>query len=74
MRISYRWLKELIDFDLDPEELARRLTLLGLEIESIERPGAEVREVWIGRILEIKPHPDADKLVVCQTDVGKGDP
>ncbi|GMV91550.1 MAG: phenylalanine--tRNA ligase beta subunit [Candidatus Hydrogenedentota bacterium] len=74
MRISYRWLKELVEFDLDPEELARRLTLLGLEIESIERPGAEVREVWVGRILEIKPHPDADKLVVCQTDVGKDDP
>ena len=74
MRISYRWLKELVDFDLDSEELARRLTLLGLEIESIERPGAEIREVYIGRILDIQPHPDADKLVVCQTDVGHADP
>jgi phenylalanyl-tRNA synthetase beta chain len=74
MRISYRWLKELVDFDLEPEDLARRLTLLGLEIESMERPGAGIREVYIGRILEIKPHPDADKLVVCQTDVGKPQP
>lgn len=74
MRISYRWLKELVDFDFDPEELGRRLTLLGLEIESIERPGAGLRNVYIGRILDIKPHPDADKLVVCQTEVGKSEP
>jgi len=74
MRISYRWLKELVDFDLGVEDLAYRLTTLGLEIESIERPGAEIREVYIGRILDIKPHPDADKLVVCQTDVGQPEP
>jgi phenylalanyl-tRNA synthetase beta chain len=74
MRISYRWLKELVEFDLDAEELARRLTLLGLEIESIERPGAGMRSVYIGRILDIKPHPDADKLVVCQTEVGTSEP
>lgn len=74
MRISYRWLKELVEFDLDPEELARRLTLLGLEIESVERPGADVSKVYIGRILDIQPHPDADKLVVCQTDVGQSTP
>ncbi|MCC6699625.1 MAG: phenylalanine--tRNA ligase subunit beta [Candidatus Hydrogenedentes bacterium] len=74
MRISYRWLKELVDFDLSPEDLAHRLTMLGLEIESVERPGAGVSGIRIGKIMDIKPHPDADKLVVCQTDVGQGDP
>ena len=74
MRISYRWLKELVDFELSPDDLAHRLTLLGLEIESIDRPGAGVSGIRIGKILDIKQHPDADKLVVCQTDVGQGDP
>ncbi len=74
MRISYRWLKELVDFDLDVEALAQRLTLLGLEIESVERPGQGIREVYIGRILDIQSHPDADKLVVCKTDIGLSDP
>ncbi|MCC6487670.1 MAG: phenylalanine--tRNA ligase subunit beta [Candidatus Hydrogenedentes bacterium] len=74
MRISYRWLKELVDFDLSPDDLAHRLTMLGLEIESVERPGLGVSGIRIGKILDIKPHPDADKLVVCQTDVGQRDP
>lgn len=70
MRVSLNWLKEYVDIDLSPEELAHEMTMLGLEIESIERLGGDIREVYVGRILSIEPHPDADKIVVCQTDVG----
>lgn len=74
MKVSLNWLKEFVDIDLGIDELAHRLTMLGLEIESVERPGAEITKVIIGKILEIKPHPDADKLVVCQTDTGEANP
>ncbi|MCC6797480.1 MAG: phenylalanine--tRNA ligase subunit beta [Candidatus Hydrogenedentes bacterium] len=74
MKVSLNWLKEFVDIDLGVDELAHRLTMLGLEIESVERPGAEITKVVIGKILDIKPHPDADKLVVCQTDTGEANP
>ncbi len=70
MRVSLNWLKEYVDIDIGAEELAHELTMLGLEIEAIERPGAEISGVYIGKILSIEPHPDADKLVVCKTDIG----
>lgn len=74
MRISLNWLKEYVDIPVDVMTLAEHLTMLGLEIEAIERPGAEISEVYIGQILSIEPHPDADKLVVCRTDIGREDP
>ncbi|MDX9974589.1 MAG: phenylalanine--tRNA ligase subunit beta [FCB group bacterium] len=74
MRVSLNWLKELIDITMPVDELAHQLTMLGLEIESVERPGEEIREVYVGQIVSIEPHPDADKLVVCKTDVGGAEP
>ena len=70
MRISLNWLRDYVDIDVPVEELAHQMTMLGLEIESIERLGDDVQEVYVGKILSIEPHPDADKIVVCQTDVG----
>lgn len=74
MRVSLNWLKEFIDLDLSAEELAHELTMLGLEIEAIDRPGAEISQVVVGQIQSIDPHPEADKLVVCKTDVGTAEP
>jgi len=74
MRVSLNWLREYVDIDLGVDELAHKMTMLGLEIEAIERPGAEVKNVFVGQILSIDPHPNADKLVVCKTDVGQGEP
>ena len=70
MRISLSWLQEYVDIDVTVEELAHQMTMLGLEIESIEQLGEDVQEVYVGQIVAIEPHPDADKIVVCQTDVG----
>ena len=73
MRISLHWLKEYVDVNYTAEELAHQLTMLGLEIESIERPGESIDQIYIGQIESIEPHPDADKLVVCQTRINDGE-
>jgi len=70
MRISLNWLKEYVDIDVGPDELAEVMTMLGMEVESVDRPGDEVQGVVVGKVLEKNPHPDADKLTVCKTDVG----
>lgn len=74
MRVSLNWLKEYTDIKGVAEEIAAQMTMLGLEIEAIDRPGAEIRNVLIGKILSIERHPDADKIVVCKTDVGGPEP
>ena len=71
MRISLNWLRELVDVAIAPEELAETLTMAGFEVEEIEdrRPWAD--GVVLGKIVAIEQHPNADKLRVCQVDVGK---
>ena len=69
MRISLNWLREFVDIDPNVDTLAHELTMLGLEIEAIEHLGAGLSHVVVGQIKTIEPHPDADKLVVCTTDV-----
>lgn len=72
MNVSIKWLKEYIDFDLSPEVLAERLLMLGMEIESIKRLGEGLDRVVVGRINAVEKHPKADKLVLCNVDVGSG--
>ncbi len=74
MKIIYSWLKEFVDFDWSPEELASRLTMTGLEIEGIERVGASFKGVIIGKVVSREKHPNADKLSVCRVDLGDGHP
>ena len=74
MRVSLRWLRDYVDVDLTVDELAEQLTMLGLEIEKIERMGDDIKGVVVGKILTTDPHPDADKLTVCTTDVGQAAP
>lgn len=71
MNVTLNWLKTYIDFAMSASELAERLTMLGLEVESIKHLGAELAGVVVGKITAITPHPNADKLVVCQVDVGE---
>ena len=71
MNVTLNWLKNYIDFEFFASELADRLTMLGIEVESIKQPGAELEGVVVGSVSTIKPHPNADKLVLCQVDVGE---
>ncbi len=72
MLISQHWLKELVDFMCSPEELERILTMLGLEVEKIERPGEKLKGFVVGEVLTKEKHPNADKLSVCTVAVGAG--
>ncbi len=77
MNISYNWLKEYIDFDLEPEETGRILTDIGLEVEGIEnfeQVKGGMKGLVIGKVLTCEKHPNADKLSVTTVDVGTGHP
>ncbi|MDD5021720.1 MAG: phenylalanine--tRNA ligase subunit beta [Endomicrobiaceae bacterium] len=69
MKISYNWLKELIDFDLSPEELSNTLTFLGIET-SILSGGIKWTGVITAKVLEKQKHPNADKLSLCKVNDG----
>ncbi len=71
MNVTLNWLKTYINFDFSPDELAERLTMLGIEVESVKQLGAALEGVVVGKVTSIKPHPNADKLVLCQVDIGE---
>ncbi|HZD05187.1 MAG TPA: phenylalanine--tRNA ligase subunit beta, partial [Longimicrobiales bacterium] len=73
MDISYRWLRDLVPaLGLDLEEVERRLADRGAPVEGVERLGEGLEGVVAGRVEEVRPHPDADRLTVCRVDAGTG--
>src|SRR4028119_2102676 len=70
MRISLNWLRELVDVSISPEELAETLTMAGFEVEDIEDRRPWASGVVLGKIIACEQHPNADKLRICQVDVG----
>ena len=70
MNVTLNWLKAYIAFEFSPSELADRLTMLGIEVESVKQLGADLEGVIVGSVTSIRPHPNADKLVLCQVDIG----
>ena len=74
MRVPLGWLAEWIDLPASVETLVDRLTAAGLEVEEILRTGPDLSGVTIGRVLERRAHPDADRLSVCRVDVGGAEP
>jgi len=74
MKVPIKWLKDYIDFDITAQELGDALTLSGSNVEEVITTGDEIDKVVTGRILKIESHPDAEKLVVCQVEVGQKEP
>lgn len=74
MDISYDWLGRYVEHGLDPDELAEELTTLGLEVDGTETVGQSFDHVVVGEVLEVRSHPDADRLVLCRVEVGEDDP
>jgi phenylalanyl-tRNA synthetase beta chain len=72
MRVPLSWLREYVEIDLEPDELARRLTMLGMEVGNLERWGDEWRDVVVGELLTVAPHPRADRLSVTTVAVADG--
>lgn len=74
MRISLNWLRELVEFSMEPEALAEALTMAGFEVEDIEDRRTWADGVVVGKVLSCEPHPNADKLKVCQVEIGAAEP
>lgn len=70
MKVSYEWLKEYVDLEVTPEELADLLWMSGTEVEKVDRPGAGVKGVVVASVVEVSPHPNADKLRLAVVDDG----
>ena len=71
MKLSYQWLKELVDFDFDPDVLAEKLTMAGLEAEGVFYQKGMYEKIVVGKILTITKHPQADNLSLCSVDTGR---
>jgi len=77
MNISYKWLKDYVDFDLTPDEVAAALTSIGLEVGSVEEVESirgGLKGIVVGKVLTCEPHPDSDHMHICSVDVGAGEP
>ncbi len=73
MKITYQWLKQYVDYDESPERLADDLTMLGLEVERMERLGGGYEGVVVAQVVTRDPHPNADRLSVCRVNDGTGE-
>ena len=75
MQLSMRWLHDFVEeIPATNREYAERLTMTGSKVEGWEEEGSELNKVVVGKILELAPHPNADKLQICPVDVGDGAP
>ena len=77
MEISYKWLKEYVDFDLTPQETADVLTYCGLEVDSLEEVQTikgGLKGLYVGKVLTCEMHPNSDHLHITTVDLGKGEP
>ena len=70
MKVPLSWLRELVQIEVPLPELRQRLTMAGLEVEEVHEVGSDWRDVTIGRIVELEPHPRRDALKVARVDLG----
>ena len=71
MKIPYSWLKDYAEVNVDPHTLGDKLTLSGSALEEVIIQGDNIKNVVTCKIKKIEKHPDADRLNVCQVDIGK---
>lgn len=74
MLVSLKWLRDYVDIDIDAQTFGDKMTMTGTKTETVEYYGQDISNVVVGKILKIEGHPDADKLVVAQVEVGKDQP
>ena len=73
MKVTLNWLKQYVAFTWSPEELRERLTMLGIEVEGMQKLSGEFEGVVVAQILASEKHPNADKLSVCRVADGQGE-
>ena len=74
MKFTLSWLKEHLDTDASLDDIVNKLTMIGLEVESVDDKGKTLAPYVIARVVEAKQHPNADRLRVCMVDTGDGQP
>lgn len=72
MRVSIHWLQEWVDVDREPAAVAAALTMAGLEVDAVEPVAPALDGVVVAKVLDVEPHPQADRLSVCDVDAGAG--
>ena len=73
MKVTLNWLKQYVDFNWSPEELTERLTMLGLEVEGVQKIAAAFDGVVVAQVITRDKHPNADKLSLCRVNDGAGE-
>ena len=73
MKVTYNWLKQYVDFTWPPDELAERLTMLGIEVEGVQKLNGEFEGIVVGEVITRGAVPGSDKLSVCRVNDGKGE-
>ncbi len=73
MKVTLNWLKQYVDFNWSPEELTERLTMLGLEVEGVQKIAAAFDGVVVAQVITRDKHPNADKLSICRVNDGQGE-
>ncbi len=74
MNVSRRWLEDFLRRQLDPRDVAERLAMLGAPVDSVEPLHQDIAEVVVGLVQDVRPHPDADRLRLCQVNDGGAEP
>src|SRR5262249_32815856 len=72
-KVTLNWLKQYVDFKWSAEELSERLTMLGLEVERVQKLGGEFEGIVVAQVISKDKHPNADKLTVCRVHDGQGE-
>ncbi|HOF06033.1 MAG TPA: phenylalanine--tRNA ligase subunit beta [Syntrophales bacterium] len=70
MKVSLKWLRDYVDVELEPSALAHCLTMAGLEVEAVEQAGPGFDGVVVAEILKVRPHPQSEKLHLCEVTTG----
>src|SRR6267142_4989027 len=73
MKVTLNWLRNYVDFDWSPEELSERLTMLGIEVEGVQKMGGAFDGIVVAQVVTRDKHPNADKLSLCRVNDGKGE-
>jgi phenylalanyl-tRNA synthetase beta chain len=73
MKVTFNWLKQYVDFSWSPEDLSERLTMVGIEVEGVQKLGGEFEGIVVAQVITRDKHPNADKLSLCRVNDGKGE-
>lgn len=74
MKISYNWIKEYLDLNVKPADLAEKIERTSVEVDGVTTPSDGLKKIVVGHVLSMVAHPDSDHLHICQVDVGEDDP